>query len=110
MVLSNLIETSPASQDLHLGVDNQPDDGTVLLHLGQLLLDLLLAQVVSPLGTGLGEGFLLGLRPVRSKLVKDHLAVVTVRPSEESEDLTVVERTPEDSRMVAPLSRQLVSV
>jgi hypothetical protein len=44
-------------------VDNDPDDGAVLLDLIELLLNLLLAQVVRPLGRGLGEGLLFRLGP-----------------------------------------------
>ena len=64
-------------------MDNKPDHSAVLLHLGQLLLYLLLPEVVRPLGAGLGESLLLGLRPVRSELKQEHLAIMTSHVSGE---------------------------
>ena len=42
-------------------MDNDPDGGAVLLHLAQLLLDLLLSKIIRPFGAAFGEGFLLGV-------------------------------------------------
>ena len=67
----------PASEDLHLCVDNNPDSGAVLLHLGQILLDLFLAQIIGPLGTGLSESLLLRLGPIMGNIVHvSHNAIV----------------------------------
>ena len=44
------------------------------IYLSQILLNLLLSQVISPLGAGLGEGLLLRLRPKVN--ISEHLALM----------------------------------
>ena len=55
----------PPVEQFHLGVYNDSYDSAILFHLSQLLGNLLLAEVIGPLGAGLGERLLLGLGPER---------------------------------------------
>ncbi len=58
-----LLLTTP--EELLLGVADEAHNLAVLLDLVEILLDLFLADIVAPLEAGLGEGLLLGLRPLR---------------------------------------------
>merc|ERR1712032_1189956 len=49
----------PPSKDLHLSVDNDSDHGAVLLHLSEVLLNLLLTEVIGPLVQDLVKAFFL---------------------------------------------------
>ena len=51
----------------HLRVDNNSDDATVFLHLGEVFIDDLLALIIAPLLAGLGECLLLGAVPFESE-------------------------------------------
>merc|ERR1719430_1237780 len=64
----------PASENLHLGVHDNTDGGAILLHLVEILFNLLLAKIISPLRARLGESLLLRLGPV---LVEPPLAFLT---------------------------------
>merc|ERR1719438_201732 len=92
----------PPSEDLHLSVADDTDDSAVLLHLSQILLNLLLSQVISPLGAGLGEGFLLGLRPVLVEaplgLLADVLGPDSLESPHASGGLNVSNNTDADHR------------
>ena len=70
-------------------MNNNSDDGTIFLHLSQLFLNLLLAKIISPLGAGLGKGFLLRLRPGRKQLVTKDPRYHDYKP-EESEEVNPV--------------------
>ena len=60
---------------------NDPDNSAVLLDLIQILLNLLLAQIIAPLGGGLGEGLLFRLGPALRKLDKNNPRPVIVKTS-----------------------------
>jgi len=71
--LHNVSLLLPPPQKLHLCVDDNSYGGAILFDLVKVLLNLLLAEVVGPLGAALGESLLLGLRPI---LVEPPLALL----------------------------------
>merc|ERR1719341_903131 len=87
----------PPVEQLHLGVDDNSDDSAVLLHLSKLLRNLLLAEVISPLGARLGKGLLLGLGPVLVEstlgLLANMLSPDSLQSSETARSLDVSNNT-----------------